>query len=145
MLFKKYLTISILLIASLIIFSGCGKSIPNEIPALSSPGAGVDEESVTVYVLTRYELTEVTVAYQNYNSWLELLDGEFDGREAARAEVCWRGDYIVAVGNLRPGKPSGIAVYLNGVYSNYFVKNCDYESGFTLTFIEPGANIAQLN
>ena len=144
MLSKKCLIISTLLALSFMILAGCAKGNPNEIPALSRPGEGAGEFSVTVYVLTVSELTEIVVEYYNYTSWAELIDCEFDGSEPARAEAHWRGDYIIAVGNLRPEKPSGIVVYLNGVYSDRFVSGCAYEPGYTLAFVEPGADIEAL-
>lgn len=145
MLLKKYLIISILLTCSLILFSGCVKEIPSEIPALSQSGEGGDDGRVTVYVLTRYELTEISVKYDSYDSWTALLVGEFDGRSAERAEVQWKGNYVTAIGNLRPNDPSLILLYLNGMYSNYFVEGCDYIAGYALAFVEKGANIQAIN
>ena len=144
MLSKKYLIISILLTLSLIFIAGCEKAIPYEIPALSQQGDGGDEGSVTVYVLTKYELTEIVVGYKTYNSWTALLEGEFDGRDAERGKVQWKGDYVTSIGKLRPNDPSEIILYLNGVYSNYFVANCNYLSGYTLAFVERGADIQNL-
>lgn len=143
MLSKKYLIISILLTLSLIFISGC-KDVPYEIPALSRPGEGGEDGSVTVYVLTKYELTEIVVEYESYDSWTALLDGEFDGRNSERGNVQWKGDYVTSIGNLRPNDPSQILLYLNGMYSNYFVSNCDYLSGYTLAFVERGADIQAL-
>lgn len=143
MLSKKYLIISILLALSLLL-SGCVKNVPSEIPALSKPGVGGEEGSVTVYVLTRYELTEIVVEYESYDSWTALLAGEFDDRDSGRTKVQWKGDYVTAIGNLRPNDPSQIVLYLNGVYSNYFVCNCEYLAGYTLAFVERGADIQAL-
>lgn len=134
----------ILLTLSLVFVSGCVKDVPYEIPALSRPGEGGDEGSVTVYVLTRYELTEIVVDYESYDSWTALLEGEFDGRDTERRKVQWKGDYVTSIGNLRPNDPSQILLYLNGVYSNYFVSNCDYFAGYTLAFVERGADIQEL-
>ena len=144
MLSKKYLIISILLTLSLLLATGCAKDTPYKIPALSQQGEGGDEGSVTVYVLTRYELTEIVVEYESYDSWTALLDGEFDGRNSERGKVQWKGDYVTSIGNLRPNDPSRILLYLNGVFSNYFVSNCDYRAGYTLAFVELGADINKL-
>ncbi|MCH5147123.1 MAG: hypothetical protein J1F61_03840 [Clostridiales bacterium] len=144
MLSKKYLIISILLTLSLVFIAGCVKGLPYEIPALSQQGEGGDEGSVTVYVLTRYELTEIVVDYQSYDSWTALLEGEFDGRNSERAKAHWKGNYVTSIGNLRPNDPSQIILYLNGVYSNNFVANCDYLAGYTLAFVERGADIQTL-
>lgn len=137
---KKCLIISILSAISLTFLIGCGGEPPREIPALSVQGEGGGEDTVTVYVLTKYELTEVVVGYGKYSSWLELIGGEFDG-DGARAHAVWRGDYVASIGNLRPDDPSEITVYLNGVYSNYFVRNCEYRAGYTLSFVEKGAKL----
>lgn len=92
-------------------------------------------------MLTRFELTEIVVEYEKYDSWTAVLVGEFDGRSAERTEVQWKGNYVTSIGNLRPNDPSEIIIYLNGVYSNYFVSNCDYLAGYTLAFVERGADI----
>lgn len=96
---------------------------------------------MTVYVLTRFELTEIVVEYAKYDSWTALLESEFDGRNSERSKVQWKGEYVTAIGNLRPNDPSEIILYLNGTYSNYFVSNCDYLAGYTLAFVERGVYI----
>lgn len=133
---KKFTLILTVSALSLVFAAGCTKN--TDIPEFfAKKGA----DTVTVYVLTRYELTEIEVNYNKYSSWTELLDGEFDGSTRERSEVVWRGAYVVSVGNLRPGDPGGITLYLNGVYSPYFVKNCEYSAGYTLAFVEPGATL----
>ena len=143
-MYKKYLIISILLALSLVFSTGCVKALPYEIPVITQQGEGGDEGSVTVYVLTKYELTEIVVEYESYDSWTALLESEFDGRNSKRTKVDWKGDYVTSIGNLRPNDPSQILVYLNGVYSNYFVANCEYLAGYTLAFVERGADIQTL-
>lgn len=133
---KKFTLILIVSALSLLFAAGCKKTAA--IPEFS---AGNSADTVTVYVLTRYELTEIEADYSRYSSWAELLAGEFDGSAPERASVVWRGDYVVSIGNLQTGDPDDITLYLNGVYSSYFVKNCEYCAGYTLAFVEDGATL----
>ena len=92
-----------------------------------------------LWAISLFLLSEIVADAAAYGSWAELIEGEFDGREPARAAAQWRGSYLVAIGNLRPGDPSGIAVYLNGVYSDRFICNCEYRPGSVLALVQPGA------
>lgn len=133
---KKFLIILTASAISLFTAAGCKKAA--QIPEFAQSKS---EDTVTVYVLTGYELTEIEVNYKKYSSWEELLDGEFDGSSPNRSKVVWRGEYVVSIGNLQTGEPDDIILYLNGVYSPYFVKNCEYRAGYTLAFVERGATL----
>lgn len=132
---KKRLTILLLLPISALIIAGCAERAPYKIDRLAAQGEGGGENSVTVYVQTRYELSEIVVESQKYSGWRELIAGEFNGASPERAEAVWRGEYVVSIGKLRPDDPNKIAIYLNGVYSSRFVSGCEYKAGYTLSFV----------
>lgn len=136
MLLKKFSIILTALALSLFAAAGCSQTA--EIPRFAKSKS---EDTVTVYVLTRYELTEIEVNYEKYSSWEELLDGEFDGSSQGRSKAVWRGEYIVSIGNLQSDGPDDVILYLNGVYSPYFVRNCEYSAGYTLAFVQRGASL----
>ena len=123
---------------SLAFVFGCKKA---EIPEFSESESA---DTVTVYVLTRYELTQITVEHNKYSSWKELIDGEFDGSTAERSPAVWRGEYVASIGNLQSNDVGEITLYLNGVYSSYFVQNCEYRAGSTLAFVQLGASLSQI-
>lgn len=131
---KKFLIIFTASAFSLFVAAGCKQTA--QIPEFAKSKG---EDTVTVYVLTRYELTEIEVNYKKYSSWTELLEGEFNGGARERSKVVWRGDYVLSVGNLQPGAADDIILYFNGAYSARFVKNCEYRAGYTLAFVERGA------
>lgn len=135
---KRFLLISIVVAISALICAGCNEKTPS--PA---PGDERDESGgiVRICVYDGYVITEVEAPYGMYSSWTEFICGEFDGRDAEHAEAHWRGDYITAIGSLRPEDPSGIAIYLNGKYSTRFVRYCEYRAGYTLAFAKPGVAI----
>ena len=133
---KKFLIILTASAISLFVAASCKQTA--QIPEFAKSKG---EDTVTVYVLTRYELTEIEVDYNKYSSWTELIAGEFDGSTRERSKAVWRGDYVVSIGNLQPGEPEGVVLYLNGAYSTRFVKNCEYCAGYTLAFAERGASI----
>lgn len=124
---KKFTIISAVLAFSL--FCGCASDTPEE----------RQSGTVTVCVVTRYGSTEISADYCEYSSWTEMLDGEFDGSSPERGKVVWRGDYVTSIGNLRPDDANKIVLYLNGVYSQYFATYCEYAAGYTLSFVERGA------
>ena len=115
---------------------GCAS--PAEIPALSRPAPEAGD-GVTVYVLTKYELTEVSADFGDYTSWAEMIEAEFDGRSEERGRAEWRGGYVTSIGKLRPNDANKIVIYLNGVYSPYFARGCEYAKGYALAFVERGA------
>lgn len=133
---KKFLIILTASAISLAFAAGCKQTA--EFPELAKSGS---EDTVTVYVLTHYELTGIEVNYEKYSSWKQLIEGEFDDSNASRSAAVWRGEYVVSIGNLRPYDPGEISLYLNGVRSSYFVKNCKYRAGYALAFVENGATM----
>lgn len=135
---RKRLTILLLLPISALIAAGCGDGSPYAIEELAAQGEGGGADTVTVYVLTEYELSEIVVAADEYTGWTELIEGEFDGSSPDRAKAVRRGEYIASIGKLRPDDPNKITVYLNGVYSSRFVSGCEYAAGYTLSFVGKG-------
>ena len=76
---KKFLIILTASAISLAFAAGCKQTA--EFPELAKSGS---EDTVTVYVLTRYELTGIEVNYEKYSSWKQLIEEEFDDSNASR-------------------------------------------------------------
>lgn len=136
---KKFWILFTVLLCSLCTFAACVDKPQPKDPHKVQQDA--DRGIVRVCVLTRYELFEIEANFADYDSWEQLLQAEFDGRDESRAPVERRGGYVVAIGKLRPGNAGKISVYLNGVYSDLFAFNCPYKAGYTLAFVESGADI----
>ncbi len=135
MLSRKFTLLLAVSAVSVAFACACGGRA-EKLPYLAAQGEGGNENTVTVYVLTRYELTEVVADYSSYGGWVELIEEKFDDSLPRFARAEWRGEYVTAIGNLRTGDPADICVYLNGEYSSRFVSGCEYAAGYTLSFVE---------
>lgn len=134
---KRFTTLSTVWLFSLLVFA-CAPAAPS-VPAFRREPAAENEVAVRVY--SEGTLTEINVPFERYSSWTELIAGEFDGRSPERAEAVMRGDYVVAIGLLRPMSADGIVIYLNAEYSPFFLRNCPYFPASVLSFVPPSFGI----
>ena len=145
MLYKRFSIISIVLALSLLSLTACGSGLPHNVQQLAQQGANAAADSITIYVITRYEMSEIVADSARYSNWRQLLQAEFDGSDRNRATIVWRGDYVLSVGILQADNANDIMVYYNGKYSDLFVLNCPYAAGSVLAFVERGVDMQTLN
>lgn len=147
MLYRKFSIIltALTLTLNLLLLSACSGGLPYNVEELAKQGEYADADSITVYVITRYAMSEIVVNGRQYQSWRQLLQSEFDGRNPDRAPAVWRGNYVLSIGILQADNANDIMVYFDGQYSDLFALNCPYRCGSVLAFVERGVDAATLS